>query len=111
GGAYSKIERQVGDLAIAAAGASLTVLGDVIADARIGLPNVADTVVRARGAEAALIGQRLDDAGLRAAAQLAVEGLSAWSDARASREYKLEATKVTTYRALRKAADRATTGS
>jgi carbon-monoxide dehydrogenase medium subunit len=107
GGAYSKIERQVGDLAIAAAGVSVTVAGDVIVETRIGLTNVADTVVRAKAAEAALIGQRPTDRALRAAAERAIEGLSAWSDARASGDYKLEAAKVTTYRALRRALERA----
>ncbi len=109
GSAYVKIERQVGDLATAGAGASLSITNGVIRDVRIGLTNVAATVVRARAAEAALVGLQPGDDALRTAAELAVEGLDPWPDLRGSRDYKLEAATVVTYRALRKAVQRATT--
>jgi carbon-monoxide dehydrogenase medium subunit len=108
GSAYAKIERQVGDLATAGAGVSLSIVDGVISDVRIGLTNVAATVVRARTAEAALVGQEPADGALRTAAGLAVEGLTPWPDVRGSRDYKLEAATVTTYRALRRAVERAT---
>jgi carbon-monoxide dehydrogenase medium subunit len=107
GSAYVKIERQVGDLATAAAGVSLSIVDDVITHVRIGLTNVAATVVRARAAEAALIGRRPGEDTLRTAAELAVAGLTPWADLRGSREYKLEVAKVVTDRALRKAVRRA----
>lgn len=108
GSAYVKIERQVGDLATAGAGVSLSIENGVIRDVRIGLTNVAATVVRARTAEAALVRLAPADDALRAAAELAVEGLDPWPDLRGSREYKVEAAKVVTYRALRTAVERAT---
>jgi carbon-monoxide dehydrogenase medium subunit len=107
GSAYVKIERQVGDLATAGAGVSLSIVDGVIRGARIGLTNVAATVIRARTAEAALVGLHPEEGALRSAAEAAVEGLDPWPDLRGSREYKLEAAKVVTYRALRKAVERA----
>jgi carbon-monoxide dehydrogenase medium subunit len=110
GAAYVKVERQVGDLATAGAGVSVRLADGVIREARIGLTNVAATVARARGAEAALTNQAPGDSAFRAAAQAAVEGLTPWSDLRGSTEYKLEVARVVTYRALKKAVERATEG-
>lgn len=57
-------------------------------DIRIGLGGVAETPVRARAAEARLLGSRLEGADLDEAAALALEAVDPPSDIRASAEYR-----------------------
>jgi carbon-monoxide dehydrogenase medium subunit len=57
GGAYVKLERKVGDYAISAVAVQLTLDGDRITAARIGLTNVNPVPLRATAAEAELIGR------------------------------------------------------
>ncbi len=56
------------DIAVVGVGVSLTMKGDTIADARVGLGAVAPTVLLVKDAAKALIGSKLDDAALDAAA-------------------------------------------
>ena len=49
GGAYTKLERKVGDYAISAAAVQLKMSGDTISEARIGLTNVSAVPMRAKG--------------------------------------------------------------
>lgn len=108
GGAYVKFERKVGDYAISAAAAYVTLDPDGrIASARIGLTNVSFAPMRAKQAEAALQGQEPSDATIRAAAQLAGEECDPGSDLRGPAEYKRAVTRTVTARALRQAVERA----
>jgi len=112
GGAYVKLERKVGDFAIAAAGVRL------VLDARgrtesvgIGLCNVAPTSLRAKRAETVLRGQPPDDATIAKAAQAAGEESDPASDLRGPADYKRDMVRVLTGRALRAALQRAKGGA
>lgn len=107
GGAYIKVERKVGDYAISAVAVQLTLDGDTVTAARIGLTNVSPVPMRATGAEQALIGKTLTDETIDAAAASAAEACDPSPDLRGSIEYKRDLTRVLTKRAIYKAAARA----
>ncbi|MET0409707.1 MAG: xanthine dehydrogenase family protein subunit M [Polyangiaceae bacterium] len=107
GGAYLKLERKVGDYAVAAVAVQLTLDGEVVKSARIGLTNVSSTPMRAKKAEAELIGKPLLDAVLEAAGRAAALECEPSSDLRGSEAYKRDMTRVLLKRAVRTAADRA----
>ena len=67
------------------------------------------TAMRATGAEAALIGQALNDDVLEAAGQAAAAECDPSADLRGSVEYKRNLTRILTKRAIAKAAERAST--
>src|SRR5262245_3402132 len=67
GGAYLKLERKVGDYAVAAVAVQLRLDGGKLAAVRVGLTNVSPVPMRAKAAEAALLGTTGDDAALEAA--------------------------------------------
>src|ERR687884_853713 len=74
GGAYVKLERKVGDYAITAVAAQITLAQDgTVARAGIGLTNVGPTAIKAVQAEAALAGQIPEETILELAAALATE--------------------------------------
>jgi carbon-monoxide dehydrogenase medium subunit len=104
-----KFERKVGDYAIAAVGARLTLDGDTVREAGIGLTNVGPTALRAPQAEAFLVGKQLTDETLREAARLAGEAAQPTADLRGPVEYKRALVRTLTVRALRSAAERAHT--
>ncbi len=111
GGAYFKMERKVGDFATAAVAVQLTLDKNGNCEyVGIGLTNVGLTAIKATKAEAALRGQKPDDANIRAAAQLAADAAQPTSDPRGSEEYKRALIKTLTVRALRKAVERAKGG-
>ena len=108
GGAYLKLERKVGDFATAAVAVQLTLgAGGVCELVGIGLTNVGLTPIRAERAEAALRGQRPDEATINLAAQLAAEASRPTADLRGPVEYKRDVVRVLTARALRRALERA----
>lgn len=108
GGAYLKLERKVGDFAIAAVGVSVALAPTgACAQVGIGLCNVGATSLRARRAEEALRGQKPDDATIAGAARLAAEECDPASDLRGPAEYKRDVVRVLTARALRTAVGRA----
>ena len=108
GGAYVKMERKVGDFATAAVAAQLTLAADgTCQQVGIGLTNVGLTPIKATRAEAALQGQRPDDAAIGRAAKLAAEASQPAEDLRGSVEYKRDLVRVLTGRALRRAVQRA----
>jgi len=112
GGAYLKLERKVGDFAIAGVAATVTLdeKGRVIA-AGIGVTNAGPTAIRSRGAEAALVGQSPDEKAIAAAGARAAAESAPWSDLRGPAEYKRDVIRVLTQRAIRKAVERAKGGS
>jgi carbon-monoxide dehydrogenase medium subunit len=111
GGAYLKIERKVGDYAVAAVAVQLTLDGNSCTSARIGLTNVSPFPVRASNAEAALIGQPLTEDTIRAAGTAAAADSDPSSDLRGSVEYKRDLVRIITMRAIRQAVARAQGGA
>ena len=107
GGAYLKLERKVGDYAIAGVAALVTVVDGVCQQAGIGLTNAGSTPVKAGTAESFLMGRTLDDDTIREAAQLASQSAEPSADLRGSEEYKRDMVRVLAGRALRLALERA----
>jgi len=110
GGAYMKIERKVGDYAIAAVAVQLRLVGAKIDSVRIGLTNVSPIPMRAKDAEAFLLGKAptadvLEGAGRAAAAECEPSG-----DLRGQTDYKRDLVRVLVKRAVRKAVTRAQGG-
>jgi carbon-monoxide dehydrogenase medium subunit len=109
GSAYEKVERRVGDWAVAAAGASITVEGGVISSAGIALAAVGAKVSSGE-AEEALTGQAPSEELFATAAKLAADNCRPAADTRGSAEYKRHAAAELTRRALRRATERALRG-
>ena len=108
GGAYLKLERKVGDFATAAVAVQLALgANGACEQVGIGLTNVGLTPIKAGQAEAALKGQRPDEATIKRAAQLAADASEPSADLRGPVEYKKDLVRVLTTRALRKALERA----
>jgi len=111
GGAYVKLERKVGDYAIAGVAAYITLDNDGnVSYAGIGLTNVGQVPIKARTAEQSLLGKPLNDASIHRAADLAAAAAQPTSDTRGPAEYKRGMVRTLTVRALRKALARATGG-
>jgi carbon-monoxide dehydrogenase medium subunit len=106
GSAYEKLDRRVGDWAVAAAGASVELSRAAIASAGIALAAVGAPVT-CLDAQRTLIGAAPDDAVLAAAAAAAAAACSPVTDQRGSAEYKRHLAGVLTLRALRRAVARA----
>ena len=130
GGAYIKLERKVGDYAVAGSAVQLALAEDgTVAGAGIGLTNLGIAPIRATAAEEALTGAALAEAGgfpdgartvrdpltstpaaaaaIAAAAQAAADATEPIADRRGSVEYKRNMARVLTARAIRKALARA----
>lgn len=107
GGAYLKLERKVGDYAVAAVAVQLTVAGNTCQSIRIGLTNVSPTPMRAANAEATLAGQPLTEDNVKAAGAAAAQACEPSADLRGSEEYKRDIVRVLTIRAINKAVERA----
>jgi aerobic carbon-monoxide dehydrogenase medium subunit len=108
GSAYEKVDRRVGDWAVVAAGASITLSDETgrIERAGIALAAVGADVFCAH-AEQALIGHEPSDELFAQAARLAAEACEPISDQRGSADYKRHAAAVLTRRALTRAGARA----
>ena len=109
-GAYFKLERKVGDFATAAVAVQVTLDGNgSVQKVGIGLTNVGPTPIKAQQAEDFLRGQKLDEANILQAAQLAADAAQPSSDLRGPAEYKKGLVKELAKRALARAAERAGT--
>ena len=106
GSAYEKVERRVGDWAVAAAGASVSLADGAIERGGIALAAVGAEVTSSEAGEA-LAGKRPSDELFAQAGRLAAAECSPVSDQRGSAEYKRHAAGVLTQRALRRACARA----
>jgi aerobic carbon-monoxide dehydrogenase medium subunit len=107
GSAYEKVDRRVGDWAVAAAGASIALSQDgSIARAGLALAAVGSDVT-SHEAEAALAGRPPSDELFERAAAVAVSNCGPVTDQRGSAEYKRHVAGVLTERALSRAATRA----
>ncbi|GAB3023047.1 FAD binding domain-containing protein [Mycobacterium bourgelatii] len=104
--AYAKVERRVGDWAIAAAGASLTLDGDSIAAARVGLTAVNPDRTALVELGESLVGQPVTEEVFAEAGRRAARACEPVSDVRGSAEYKRHLASELTIRTLRTAAQR-----
>ena len=107
GWAYEKLKRKIGDFATAAAAVLLRMDGERVAAASIALTNAGPTPLKARDAEQALLGRRLDEAALAEAARLAMAICDPVADQRGDADYKRAMAGEMTRRALLKARARA----
>ncbi len=107
GCAYLKFQNPASRFAIVGVCAVVT-LNDqgAVSQARIGITGACAAPTRAKGAEAALVGKKLDDATIATASQQASEGLDCLGDIHASPDYRAHLVTVFTGRALKAAADR-----
>lgn len=103
GSHYEKLNRTAQAWAIVGVAATVRMDGGRIAEARVGLTNVAPTPVRARSVEAALVGAA-DAAAIAAASASAADGTSPTTDQHADAEYRQHLARVLTKRAVQKAA-------
>jgi len=103
GSAYAKVDRRVGDWAIAAVGAALDVRDGVITDAGLALTAVGGGLT----VEHELVGVEPTPEAFKAAAQVAAQQCDPVTDQRGSKEYKRHIVGVLTERVLTRAAERA----
>jgi len=109
GAAYLRfIPREEMDIAIVGVGAFVQLTADRThcEQARLTLAAVAPTPVRAREAEAFLVGKSLDQETMAQAGELAAKAAKPISDVRSSAAYRVEMVKVLTRRTLQKALER-----
>jgi carbon-monoxide dehydrogenase medium subunit len=106
GSAYAKVDRRVGDWAVVAAGASLTLEHDKIAEAGIALVAVGGDIT-STDAERSLIGKTPSDELFAHAAALAAAACDPVTDQRGSAEYKRHVAGVLVARVLQRAGVRA----
>ncbi len=109
GGSYLKLEKRIGDFAIAGSAVQLGLNSRGECEKLgVGLTAVGPTAIRAKKAEEALKGKKLTDEGaIRRVGDLAAEAASPTSDLRGPAEYKKEMVKVLTIRSLKRAYQRA----
>jgi aerobic carbon-monoxide dehydrogenase medium subunit len=97
---YEKFNRVAQAWSIVAVAAAVRTEGGTIAEARVGLTNMAAIPVRARAVEAALVGQPATAESIKAAAGHAANDTSPTSDGNADGEYRSHLARVLTGRAL-----------
>jgi carbon-monoxide dehydrogenase medium subunit len=107
GGAYLKIERKVGDYAVAAVAVELQISGSLIKSIRIGLTNVNPVPARAKAGEAILLGKAPTPDVLEAAGVAAAAECDPSADLRGQVDYKRDMVRVLTKRAVLRAVERA----
>ena len=111
GGNYLKLERKVGDYAIAACAINLEFENGNCVSAGIGLTNVGPTPIRATDAQNALINTDVSGSSVEMAGDLAAKASQPIGDHRGSEEYKRSVVKTLTTRAIMKAKNRALGGN
>jgi carbon-monoxide dehydrogenase medium subunit/6-hydroxypseudooxynicotine dehydrogenase subunit alpha len=105
GHAFTEYSRRHGDFALGGAAVLYTKNGDgTCTDARIAMLGAADTPLRAREAEAALRGQKLDDEVAAEAAKLAARDIEPTGDIHGSSSYRKRLIEAMVRRALLQAA-------
>ncbi len=107
GWSYQKLKRKTGDFATAATAVTLRMQGANVAQARIALTNGGPTPLKARAAEAYLLGKPVNDASLDEAARLAMSICDPTPDQRGDADYKRAMCGEMTRRALQAARARA----
>jgi carbon-monoxide dehydrogenase medium subunit len=107
GASYQKLKRKTGDFATAAAAVMLQMKGNTVAKASIALTNVAATPLKAKAAEAALVGKPINDTSLNEATRLAMSICDPAPDQRGDADYKKAMCGEMTRRAIQIAHTRA----
>ena len=108
GGSYQKLERKVGDYAIAGVAVQLSLYDSVhVLSAGIGLTNVYHIPLKVTRAEELLTGSDLTPELIDQAARIASEDCEPAADLRGSVEYKRDMVYQLTRRAIREAAEKA----
>jgi carbon-monoxide dehydrogenase medium subunit len=105
GGAYSKLERKIGDFATVGVAVHLALDNGRVRQTGIALTGVGPTNIRATSAEEALAGAQLGDDAIRQAAELAAKAAEPRADLRGSVDYKRQVVRVFTEDGLRRAAE------
>jgi len=105
------IPRTEMDIAVVGLGVSLTMQGGVVTAARVGLGAVAPTVLLVEDAAKALIGSKLDDAALEAAAAACSAACNPINDKRGTIVYRTKVAGVLLKRTVAIAAARAQGGN
>ena len=98
--AYAKVERRVGDWAVTAAGAAVTLDGDTISAARIGLTAVNADAAELAAVSGALAGRPATDEVFAEAGRRAAQACQPATDMRGSAEYKRHLAEELTKRTL-----------
>ncbi|KAA1248819.1 xanthine dehydrogenase family protein subunit M [Mycobacterium simiae] len=104
--AYAKVERRVGDWAVSAAGAAVTVDGKTIVAARIGLTAVNPDRDALAELAATLVGQPATEATFAEAGRRAAQACEPVADIRGTAEYKRHLASELTIRTLRTSVER-----
>jgi aerobic carbon-monoxide dehydrogenase medium subunit len=104
--AYAKVERRVGDWAVTAAGAAVTLDGDAIAAARVGLTAVNPDAAALASLSEALVGKPATEKVFAEAGARAAEACEPVTDMRGSADYKRHLAAELTTRTLRTAVER-----
>jgi carbon-monoxide dehydrogenase medium subunit len=104
--AYAKVERRVGDWAVTAAGAAVTLDGDAIAAARVGLTAVNPEAAALAALSEALVGKPATEEVFAEAGARAAEACEPATDMRGSADYKRHLAAELTTRTLRAAVER-----
>lgn len=107
GSAYEKVERRVGDWAVAASGAWVQMSGDTVADAGIGLTALGVAHFCSPEAEAVLIGHAPTAEMIAAAGAAAASITNPPTDQRGPSDYKRHLADILTQRAITRAVARA----
>jgi len=108
GAAYMKFPHPASRFAVVGVAAAVTLdKGGTCTKAGVGVTGAGTKAVRAKGVEAGLVGKRLDQAAIEAAAQKAAEGVDVQADLQGSVEYKSHLCRVFARRALEAAVKRA----
>jgi carbon-monoxide dehydrogenase medium subunit len=101
------IPRNEMDIAVVGVGTSLTLDGDTVKAARIGLGAVGPTPIFAEQASQSLVGKKLDTGAIETAAELAIQAASPIDDMRGTAEFRRHVVGVLTRRTIQIAAERA----
>lgn len=104
--AYAKVERRVGDWAVTAAGASITLDGDTIAAVRVGLTAVNPNRTALAELAQALVGRPATEETFAEAGRRASQACEPVTDIRGTAEYKRHLASELTIRTLRTATER-----
>ncbi|ORA10420.1 FAD binding domain-containing protein [Mycobacterium asiaticum] len=104
--AYAKVERRVGDWAVTAAGACVTLDGDSIVAIRVGLTAVNADRERLAELSASIAGRPATEETFAEAGRMAGQACEPVSDIRGTAEYKRHLASELTIRTLRKSVER-----
>jgi carbon-monoxide dehydrogenase medium subunit len=107
--AYAKVERRVGDWAVTAAGAAVTLDGDTIVAARVGLTAVNSDASELAAVADVLVGEPAGEEVFAEAGRRAAQACAPVTDMRGSADYKRHLASELTVRTLRTAVERVRT--